>query len=609
MMSAMLPPSRLRRLGRAGLAAALALSVAACGTAREVPKTLEVDQNGQDLPVAMRPAADGLRSVMWVGNNWDGTASVVDANTLEVLQRGVNLIPDKDQEIQDILSDPVKTVFYLAINAGPGQGHDQYVDDMFTTMDGKYLAVSRPSFADVVWVDIAKALAGRSDSIVREQQMDGNRTDHMQISNDGTRLLVSDSTARQVIEYSMIDGTLDGKPVKLGDRLRTFESGETPHESNYTADGKRILHASIGRVYTPVDDIEPTGGTFLGLPTDGLGPLTDFLAALPWSELDAAVKSDRWLQYVDAATFEILQRWDMEHELAEAGYPGMSGAVRPVAVHPDGRHLYLQVSFLHGYVVFDTQAADLNGTTDYTLGGKTEPAEGAVLDVVDLERTYPTMLREEYVNDSAHHGIAINEDGDTLCVAGTMDDYAALVDVETGEAKYFDETTTGHGYGKPYWSTEGLNDTCWVSISDDDAVAVLSMKTKEEIAYLAVGNHPQRVRHGYVPESVLGGDTVAPAAGAVTPLVAPRIVKPGQRPRVGKVIRVKPGQWPDGTTITYRWLRNGKKIKGATRPRLKVTRSMVGKRLSVRVKARKAGLQQRVITLELAKKVRRQAGH
>ncbi|WP_182377393.1 serine/threonine protein kinase [Nocardioides sp. WS12] len=480
----------------------LATTVAACGTVQNVPDDVPPVDVAQDLPVAVRPAEPGLRSVMWVGNNWDGTASIVDANSLEVLKRGVNLIPDKAQEKQAILLNPVSTVFYLAINAGPGQGHDQYVDDMFTTMDGKYLAVSRPSFADVVWIDIAKATAGRTDSIVREQQMDGYRTDHMQISNDGRRLLVSDSTKRQVIEYSMVNATVDGKAIKLGDRLRTFPSGETPHESNYTEDGERILHASIGRVYTPVDDVNPVDGTLLGLSLNkfGLGGLVPILSKLPWDVLDEAVKADRWLQYVATDDFEVLERWNIGHELAEAGHPGMSSAVRPVAVHPAGRYLYLQVSFLHGYVVFDTQAADLNGTMDYTLGGETEPTTGAVVDVVQLENRVPNMLLEQYVNDSAHHGLAISADGETLCAAGTMDDYAALVDSETGEATYFDETTTGHHYGKPYWTTEGLNETCWVSLSDDDAVAVLSTDTMEEVAYLPVGNHPQRVRHGYVPE-------------------------------------------------------------------------------------------------------------
>ena len=34
---------------------------------------------------------------MWVGNNWDGTAGIVDAHTVRVLKRGVNLMKICDQ--------------------------------------------------------------------------------------------------------------------------------------------------------------------------------------------------------------------------------------------------------------------------------------------------------------------------------------------------------------------------------------------------------------------------------------------------------------------------------------------------------------------------------
>ena len=85
-----------------------------------------------------------------------------------------------------------------------------------------------------------------------------------------------------------------------------------------------------------------------------------------------------------------------------------------------------------------------------------------------------------------------------------MDDYAALVDRKTTTRKIFDTATTGHDYVKPYWTTEGLNDTCWISLSGSDAVAVLDFGTKKELAYLAVGDHPQRVRHGVVREEVVG---------------------------------------------------------------------------------------------------------
>ena len=51
-------------------------------------------------------APSGFRDVMWVGNNWDGTATIVDERSPRVLKSGVNLIPDKQQELQDIYLSP-----------------------------------------------------------------------------------------------------------------------------------------------------------------------------------------------------------------------------------------------------------------------------------------------------------------------------------------------------------------------------------------------------------------------------------------------------------------------------------------------------------------------
>lgn len=446
-------------------------------------------ERSDQAALAAAPAAPAtpLRDVMLVGNNWSGTATVVDANTRELLKTGINFIPDKAQELADIKKSPAQLAFYYLIQQGPGEGHDQYVDDMFTTKDGKYVAVSRPSFADVVWIDLAKAAAagpaGSVASIVREQQMDGFRTDHMGLSPDGRRLLVSDSTEAQVIEYSMVNETVAGKQIKMGDRLRTFVSGETPHENNYSPDGSQIYHASIGKVYLPGDQnaIGPIK----------IGPLHD------------AIKGDRWFEIVDNNDFSIKHRWDMGKELNEAGFEGMSAAVRPMAVAPDQRWIYFQVSYFHGIVEFDTQAADIDGVVTYKAGGMPEPRVGKVTRLIPLPNRVPEMPLENYVNDSAHHGLSMNTAGTTLCAAGTMDDYAALVDRATGTYRIFDKATTGHDYLKPYWTTEGLNDTCWISLSDSDAVAVLDYNTGQELAFLPVGDHPQRVRHGYVPESVV----------------------------------------------------------------------------------------------------------
>jgi hypothetical protein len=174
-----------------------------------------------------------------------------------------------------------------------------------------------------------------------------------------------------------------------------------------------------------------------------------------------------------------------------------------MALSPDERFLYFQVSYFHGIVEFDTQAPDINHKVNYRMRGVPEASTGAVTRLIQLPNRIPDVPLTRYVNDSAHHGLAMNEAGTTLCAAGTMDDYVALVDRASGTPTFFDSQTTSHTYGKPYWSTEGLNNTCWVSLSDTDSVAVIDFDTKQELAYLPVGDHPQRIRHGLVPEATV----------------------------------------------------------------------------------------------------------
>ncbi|MDQ3607720.1 MAG: hypothetical protein M3459_02295, partial [Actinomycetota bacterium] len=110
------------------------------------------------------------------------------------------------------------------------------------------------------------------------------------------------------------------------------------------------------------------------------------------------------------------------------------------------------------------------------------------------------MPREQYLLDSAHHGLAMNPEGTKLCAAGTVSDYAAIVSRES-----FAFTIPSRG-SKPYWSTNGPDGrSCWVSYSGDDEVAVIDYETEREVARLPVGFHPQRVRAAAVAEDLLAG--------------------------------------------------------------------------------------------------------
>ncbi|MGV9814412.1 YncE family protein [Streptomyces cellulosae] len=405
-----------------------------CTLAAAVVLTLTAP--GAVASAAGQTSSEDLREVLFVGNNWDGTADVIESGGDFGRVGRINVIPDKDRRMAEINANPIRWIYFMGIRNTVGEGHDQFVDDMYSTPDGTAVVVSRPSFADVVSLDLA---TGR---VNWRFPVSGYRSDHMAVSPDGRRVAVSASTSNTV-------HVLD---IETGEEVGRFKTGDKPHENVFTRDGRYIWNMSIGEVNNDLD--------------------------APWLDF---TKGDRRITVADARTFEQVRVIDMRERLDAAGFTGYSDAVRPAAFSPDESKLYFQVSFFNGFFEYDV-------ATDRISRVKTLPKNPAT-----------SEGRTTWVNDSRHHGITMKPDGAKLCVAGTMDDYATVVDRDTFE----------HGplvpVAKPYWATvSGDGESCVVSESGADQVTAIDFATGEKTVSVPVGDHPQRVRLGHVREGWTG---------------------------------------------------------------------------------------------------------
>ncbi|MGW5076207.1 YncE family protein [Rhodococcus sp. NPDC004095] len=314
------------------------------------------------------PVPAGLTEVLFVGNNWEGTADVVQSTGAYSKLGRVNMIPDKQERLNEIYANPIKLGYFLGIRELVGEGHDQYVDDMYTTPDGTAVVASRPSFADVVSIDLT------TGKVNWRFPVSGYRADHMAVSPDGTQVAVSASTSNTV-------HVLD---IRTGQQIGSFRTGDKPHENVYTDGGQYLWNMAIGDVNTATDAPEQDD-----------------------------TKGDRKITVVDTATWQVVKVIDMRDRLDAFGRDDLSDSVRPVAFSPDEGTLYFQVSFFNGFVEYDVASDKITRIKELPKNPATNPD------------------RTTWVNDSRHHGMSINPDGSRLCIAGTMDDYVTTVDTAT----------------------------------------------------------------------------------------------------------------------------------------------------------------------------------
>ena len=388
--------------------------VAAAAFAGVLTAAAAASPAGVEAKKAPGPPSDltAIRNLLLVGNNWEGTVDVIDPRTLEGVGR-IDVAPDFEQAVAEMTPDQLSA--RELNNEFAAEGHDQLVDDIWGSPDGRTLYVSRPSLGDAVAIDTA------SGQIKWRVRVPMYRSDHLALSPDGSELLVSATIAKVV---QVID-------TATGAVIDEFPTGDFPHENEYSDDGELIYNGSIGRVITPDLQI-----------------------------LDPA-KGDRWFTIADAETHDVIKVVKFDR------------GVRPFVVMPDNRTMYVQLSFLHGFVEYDLQQEQVVRRVDLPLSEEAQQ-----------------LAPEDYPLDSAHHGLAMNEDRTKICDAGTVSDYVAII----SRASLTVDRIIPVG-DMPYWATSSDDgEYCFVANSLSDDVSVISYDEAKEVARLPVGDHPQRMR-------------------------------------------------------------------------------------------------------------------
>jgi hypothetical protein len=217
-------------------------------------------------------------------------------------------------------------------------------------------------------------------------------------------------------------------------------TGVSPHDNQVTKDGRRLFNSSIGNVGLPVD----TRG--------GAG---------------AAGESPYRLTIADARTLEVKDRIPFDK------------GIRPWRFTPDEKGLYAQLSNEHAVIAYDLGARKIVRRLDLPIA--------------------PGVTSADWVFDAPHHGLALSEDGRTLCLAGRASDYAALV--RAPELTLIATVKVGDS---PGWAELADHDrVCLIANTRSDDLSFVSVAGRRELARLKVGDGPKHITVAKVPAAVL----------------------------------------------------------------------------------------------------------
>lgn len=219
-------------------------------------------------------------------------------------------------------------------------------------------------------------------------------------------------------------------------------TGVYPHDVKVSKDGQRLYNSSLG----------PLGG----LPRSaGAAPLTE----KPGDPFQLTI--------ADVETLEVRDRIKLDN------------AFRPWQFSPDEKLIYAQLSNQHAVVTYDL-------------------ASRKVIRRLELP-VKPGVTSADWDFEAPHHGLALTDDGETLCLAARASDYAALVNSK--DLTLIAAIPAGDAPGWSEVAEEGR--ICLIANTRSDDLSIISIAKRAEVARLSMGNGPKHITVAHIPKAVV----------------------------------------------------------------------------------------------------------
>ena len=241
---------------------------------------------------------------------------------------------------------------------------------------------------------------------------------------------------------ALMDNRVYQLSASTGEVKGHLVTGVYPHDNKVSKDGRRLYNSSLG----------PLGS----LPRSGSAPPPTETAGYPFQ-----------LTVADVETLTVRDRIRLDN------------AFRPWQFAPDEKVIYAQLSNEHAVVAYDV-------------------ASRKVIRRLDLP-VKPGVTSVDWDFEAPHHGLALTDDGETLCLAGRASDYAALVRAQ--DLTLIATIPVGDAPGWAEVAEDGR--VCLITNTRSDDLSIISIPSRAEVVRLSIGNGPKHITVARVPVPVI----------------------------------------------------------------------------------------------------------